>query len=142
MRYSRNTTIFPQQEQQQNNEIRNKTFTFSKDLKKSKREFIVGVDEYIGKKLSFLRISSGISRISLSEIIGVTPQQLQKYEKGTNRISISRLLVVANFFNTNINYFCKDISDFIEVNYSDFNKFNKDRVIKMNSDQNKNIKCK
>jgi len=45
----------------------------------------------IGKRIQEIRIAKGLSRHQFADMIGVTHQQTQKYEKGTNRISIGRL---------------------------------------------------
>ncbi|MEF2073653.1 helix-turn-helix domain-containing protein [Consotaella aegiceratis] len=49
------------------------------------------VDLFVGERLRELRTDRGISQQTLGEALGVTFQQLQKYEKGINRISASRL---------------------------------------------------
>ena len=41
------------------------------------------IDKFIGNKIYSLRLAKGLSRQQLSKVIGVTHQQLQKYEKGT-----------------------------------------------------------
>ncbi len=74
-----------------------------------KNAFIQEVDEIIGKKIYSLRLSKGLSRQQLSEIIQVTHQQLQKYEKGTNRISVGRLVLIAKALNQDVAYFYEDI---------------------------------
>ena len=45
-----------------------------------KNDYIVEVDKYIGGKIYSLRLAQGFSRQQLSQIIGVTHQQLQKYD--------------------------------------------------------------
>lgn len=49
------------------------------------------VDEHVGKKLRVRRILMGVSQEQLGEAVGLTFQQIQKYERGANRISASRL---------------------------------------------------
>lgn len=73
------------------------------------------INKYVGERIYSLRLAQGISRQQLSKIIGVTHQQLQKYEKGTNRISVGRLLLIAKALS-------KDISYFFEGLESDDNK--------------------
>ena len=46
---------------------------------------------HVGERIRFWRTGRKISRITLGEAIGLTHQQIQKYEKGTNRIGASRL---------------------------------------------------
>tara|TARA_R110000868_G_scaffold376939_1_gene642190 strand:- start:116 stop:508 length:393 start_codon:yes stop_codon:yes gene_type:complete len=63
------------------------------------------VDKHVGGKILSLRLANGWSRTQLADKIDVTQQQLQKYEKGTNRISVSRLVVIAKALSKNISYF-------------------------------------
>lgn len=49
------------------------------------------VDKKVGKNLAKLRLLRGLTQEKLADAVGVTFQQLQKYEKGQNRISVSRL---------------------------------------------------
>lgn len=67
------------------------------------------IDTSIGLKIQQLRIAKGVSRQSLAENIGITHQQLQKYEKGVNRISASRLLDIAQQLEVSIIYFFEDV---------------------------------
>jgi transcriptional regulator with XRE-family HTH domain len=53
------------------------------------------LDAMVGAKIRMFRINRGMSQTALAERIGVTFQQVQKYEKGTNRIGASRLSQVA-----------------------------------------------
>src|SRR4051794_14146809 len=52
-------------------------------------------DVAIGERLRALRLDRGLSQDALAGAIGVTFQQLQKYEKGANRVSAGRLLAIA-----------------------------------------------
>ncbi len=49
------------------------------------------VDKHVGNRLRQLRALRGITQTALADQIGVTFQQIQKYEKGADRISASRL---------------------------------------------------
>jgi transcriptional regulator with XRE-family HTH domain len=49
------------------------------------------IDVHVGERIRMWRTEQKISRITLGEAIGLTGQQIQKYEKGTNRIGASRL---------------------------------------------------
>jgi transcriptional regulator with XRE-family HTH domain len=53
------------------------------------------VDVHIGHRIEYLRCLAGLTQKELAEGIGITFQQLQKYESGTNRIAASRLWTVA-----------------------------------------------
>lgn len=74
-----------------------------------KSEFTEMVDSNIGMKIHELRISMGLSRQQLAAKIGVTHQQLQKYEKGTNRISAGRLSMIAKALNKPVSFFFDDV---------------------------------
>lgn len=76
-----------------------------------KNDFIDGVDKFIGGKVYSLRLAKGLSRQQLAKIIGVTHQQLQKYEKGTNRISVGRLVLIARALDKSVDYFYKGVED-------------------------------
>jgi transcriptional regulator with XRE-family HTH domain len=53
------------------------------------------VDKFVGERIRLFRAMLGVSQQRLAENIGVTFQQLQKYERGENRIGAGRLLMVA-----------------------------------------------
>jgi transcriptional regulator with XRE-family HTH domain len=63
------------------------------------------IDKSIGHKIYSLRLAKGLSRQQLSKVIGVTHQQLQKYEKGSNRVSASKLALIAKALDQRIPYF-------------------------------------
>jgi len=58
------------------------------------------VDIYVGSRIRLRRNLLGISQTELGERIGVTFQQVQKYEKGVNRIGTSRLLRICDVLQT------------------------------------------
>lgn len=49
------------------------------------------IDKHVGSRLRFLREANGLSQATLAGKVGVTFQQIQKYEQGSNRISASKL---------------------------------------------------
>ncbi len=59
------------------------------------KEVLESVDILVGGRIRFYRIINGISQGELARAIGLTFQQVQKYEKGVNRIAPSRLVRVA-----------------------------------------------
>ncbi|MEO0327694.1 MAG: helix-turn-helix transcriptional regulator [Pseudomonadota bacterium] len=63
------------------------------------------VDVYVGGRVKQIRTRLGISQEKLGEYLGVTFQQIQKYEKGSNRISASRLYQIGAMLNTEIQFF-------------------------------------
>ncbi len=70
-----------------------------------KNDFTLEVDKFIGNKIFSLRLAKGYSRQQLADLIGVTHQQLQKYEKGTNRISVGRLVLISKALSKDPSYF-------------------------------------
>ena len=63
------------------------------------------IDKSIGHKIYSLRLAKGLSRQQLSKVIGVTHGQLQKYEKGSKRVSASKLALIAKALDRQIPYF-------------------------------------
>lgn len=67
------------------------------------------VDMYIGARLRFWRRILNIDSKNLARKLQITSQQLQKYEKGVNRISASRLYKISQVLQIPIAYFYQDI---------------------------------
>ncbi len=63
------------------------------------------VDVFVGQKLKNRRNLIGITQENLAEAAGITFQQVQKYEKGRNRLSASRLFQFARVLDVPISYF-------------------------------------
>ena len=63
------------------------------------------VDIHVGARVRERRLSLGMSQDKLGKNLGLTFQQIQKYEKGTNRISASRLWGLSNLFGVSIEWF-------------------------------------
>ncbi|HEX2257547.1 MAG TPA: helix-turn-helix transcriptional regulator [Afifellaceae bacterium] len=63
------------------------------------------VDRHIGRQLRLARKLQGFSQEDLADKLGVTFQQVQKYEKGTNRVSASRLHQAALILGVPISFF-------------------------------------
>lgn len=64
--------------------------------------------KHIGEKLRLMRIEQNITQRQLSEKIGVTYQQLQKYERGLNNITASKLFLISQVLK-------RPITDFFTV---------------------------
>ena len=62
-------------------------------------------DVEIGRKIRMLRLERGLSQSDLAEGIGLTFQQVQKYEKGANRVSAGRLQQIADFLDVPVMFF-------------------------------------
>jgi transcriptional regulator with XRE-family HTH domain len=67
------------------------------------------IDKKIGQRVRTRRLEIGMSQERLAELLGVTFQQVQKYEKGTNRVSASRLFHVAQVLGVPVQYFYEDL---------------------------------
>ena len=63
------------------------------------------IDAYVGDRVRQRRKLLGLSQVSLSESLGITFQQLQKYEKGVNRIGASRLQRISEVLGVPIGFF-------------------------------------
>jgi transcriptional regulator with XRE-family HTH domain len=69
------------------------------------------IDKHVGARVRMRRIMVGMSQEKLGEALGITFQQIQKYEKGTNRIGASRLQAAARILAVPVNYFFEGASD-------------------------------
>lgn len=69
------------------------------------------VDVYVGNRLRLKRIILGLSQQDLGATVGITFQQIQKYEKGQNRMGSSRLYNFACTLETDVGYFFYGIED-------------------------------
>jgi transcriptional regulator with XRE-family HTH domain len=69
------------------------------------KSFRSSLDSYIGKRVKARRSFLGISQEKLGSYLGITFQQIQKYEKGVNRISTSTLYSIANILAVDLSYF-------------------------------------
>ena len=63
------------------------------------------IDKHVGARVRMRRLLIGMSQEKLGEALGLTFQQVQKYEKGTNRIGASRLHHIASTLGVGIDYF-------------------------------------
>ena len=68
------------------------------------------VDRHVGRRVCEKRISLGYNQSDLGRALGLTFQQIQKYEKGANRISASKLWDIARFFKVDVAYFFQGLS--------------------------------
>lgn len=63
------------------------------------------VDEFVGNRIREARLLRGISQERLGKALGLTFQQVQKYERGTNRVGASRLFDIAEILGVPVSYF-------------------------------------
>ena len=69
------------------------------------------VDVHVGSKLRLRRTLLGMSQEKLGDAIGLTFQQVQKYERGANRVGASRLYDLARVLEVPVEYFFADMPD-------------------------------
>jgi transcriptional regulator with XRE-family HTH domain len=63
------------------------------------------IDQHVGARVRMQRTLAGLSQEKLGDGLGITFQQIQKYEKGTNRIGASRLQDIARILGVPVNFF-------------------------------------
>jgi transcriptional regulator with XRE-family HTH domain len=66
------------------------------------------IDVHVGSRVRLRRMMLGMSQEKLGEHLGITFQQIQKYEKGTNRIGASRLQAIARVMGVPVSFFFED----------------------------------
>lgn len=66
------------------------------------------IDSHVGSRVRLRRMMLGMSQEKLGESLGITFQQIQKYEKGTNRIGASRLQHIATVLGVPVAFFFED----------------------------------
>ena len=69
------------------------------------------IDAYIGKKLRLRRTMMGLSQEVVANAVGITFQQVQKYEKGVNAMNARRLVEFARFMHVPVAYFFEGLED-------------------------------
>jgi transcriptional regulator with XRE-family HTH domain len=63
------------------------------------------VDKLVGQNIRIFRTAKGVSQTELGALVGVTFQQIQKYEKGVNRVGSSRLAKIAQILEVPVGQF-------------------------------------
>ena len=69
------------------------------------------VDNYVGGRIKERRVELGLSQTAVAVQLGLTFQQVQKYERGYNRVSASRLYDLSKILNVDIEYFFEGFRD-------------------------------
>lgn len=72
--------------------------------------FFNPIGVHVGQRIRQRRTLLGMSQTTLGDAIGLTFQQVQKYERGANRVSSSRLFDLANILDVTVSYFFADMS--------------------------------
>src|SRR6202040_494240 len=69
------------------------------------------IDDHVGARIRERRIMLGLTQQQLAKLIGVTYQQMHKYERGVNRISAGRLLEIGRVRSVPVGYFFEGIGE-------------------------------
>lgn len=77
------------------------------------------IDLHVGARIRMRRRLLGVSQEKLAEALGLTFQQVQKYERGANRVSASKLYEIARTLQTPVTYFFDGLADAGEIEHGD-----------------------
>lgn len=77
-------------------------------MRKTKPKQSTQVDQGIGSRIALLRTANGLSQSQLAEALGISFQQVQKYEAGKNRIGAGRLQAIADRLNVPVSTFFEE----------------------------------
>lgn len=69
------------------------------------------IDKHVGSRVRMRRMMVGMSQEKLGEHLGITFQQIQKYEKGTNRIGASRLQNISEVLSVPVSFFFEGLEN-------------------------------
>jgi transcriptional regulator with XRE-family HTH domain len=78
------------------------------------------VDRHVGQQIRIWRIQSNVTQSDLAKSIGVSFQQVQKYENGKNRVSASTLYLMARSLNTPVSRFFEGLPELDDGSHSGF----------------------
>ena len=76
------------------------------------------IDVHVGTRIRLRRTLLGMSQERLGEALGLTFQQVQKYERGVNRVGASRLFDLSRVLNVPISFFFDDMPETLSTAYS------------------------
>ena len=75
------------------------------------------IDVHVGSRVRLRRTLLGMSQERLGEALGLTFQQVQKYERGVNRVGASRLFDLSRVLDVPISFFFDDMPDSLAANF-------------------------
>lgn len=78
------------------------------------------IDVHVGSRVRLRRMLVGMSQEKLGEMLSLTFQQIQKYEKGANRIGASRLFQIAQILGVSVQFFFDDMPESHKMHDSGF----------------------
>lgn len=76
---------------------------------------VTEIDKYVGKQVRRRRVEMGLSQSELGDALGLSFQQVQKYENGANRVSAGRLFEIARRFGVSFDYFFEGLGSAARV---------------------------
>jgi len=82
-----------------------------KNNKKSSGRLPNPIDVHVGSRIRLRRKILGVSQTALAEALGLSFQQVQEYERGTNRVSSSRLFDLCRILNVQLAYFFDEMGN-------------------------------
>ncbi len=91
----------------------------SKPVPTGKKGRANSIDENVGMQLRQRRALLGMSQEKLAEQVGITFQQIQKYENGANRISASRLYEFSRVLDIPVSFFFENSNENLKAGFSD-----------------------
>jgi transcriptional regulator with XRE-family HTH domain len=77
------------------------------------------IDKHVGSRVRMRRMMLGMSQEKLGDALGLTFQQVQKYEKGTNRIGASRLQQISQILQVPVAFFFEGAPDVPNANWTE-----------------------
>ncbi len=81
-----------------------------------------GIDRVVGQRIRWRRRELKLTQERLGELLELTFQQVQKYEKGVNRVSAGRLFEISGVLGVPINYFFEGAEEFLEAETAEFSE--------------------
>lgn len=88
----------------------------AKSETETQSEAMNAIDRYIGNRIRVRRTLLAISQLEMAKMLHVSFQQVQKYERGTNRIAGGRIWQLSRVLNIPVTYFFDGIENFLEAN--------------------------
>jgi transcriptional regulator with XRE-family HTH domain len=67
------------------------------------------INTHVGSRIRALRLCSGTTQAELGDVLGLTNQQVQKYEKGTNAMNLDKAWCTADYFGVDVGYFVEGL---------------------------------
>ena len=102
-------------------------------------------NKHLGNMLKMRRLALGLTQTKVARAINVTFQQIQKYEKGINGVSSTRLLQLSNYLKVPINYFFDSYAEYLnraDKTNEDYTAVNYNFLVKIYSELTQEQKSK